>query len=76
MFVNDYEELMFTGGKRGNLRYDAGYTAMNQTDTSFIPRMNLPHRLISTKVMAGLGQDESFELTLFKSILCFIISSY
>ena len=40
---------------------------MNQTDTSVIPGMNLPHRLISTKVMAGLGQDETLELTLFKS---------
>ena len=67
MFVDDYEELMFTGGKRGNLRYNVGYTVMNQTDTLVIPGMNLPHRLISTKVMAGLGQDETFELTLFKS---------
>ena len=66
MFDDDYKELMFTGGKKGNLRYDAGYTAMNQTDSSVIPGMNLPHRLISTKVMAGLGQDETFELTLFK----------
>jgi len=67
MFINNYEDLMFSGGKRGNLRYDAGYTAMNQTDTSVIPGMNLLHRLISTKVVAGLGTDKTFELTLFKS---------
>ena len=61
MFVDDYKDLMFSGGKRGNLRYDAGYTAINQTDSSAIPGMNLPHRLISTKVMARLDTDKTFE---------------
>ena len=58
---------MLAGGKRGNLKYNAGYTAMNQTDSSVIPGMNLPHRLVSTKAMAGLGRDKMFEHTLFKS---------
>ena len=67
MFVNDYEDLKFSGGKRRNLHYDAGYTAMNQTDSSVISGMNLPHRLFSTKAMAGLGPDKTFQHTLFKS---------
>ena len=49
MFIEDYECLMLSGGKRGNLRYDAGYTAMNQTNSSVIPGMNLPHCLFQRR---------------------------
>jgi len=68
--VNDYDKLAQDDGKRGNLRYDIGYTSMNQKDSSVVPGMNFPLRL---KVKAkGVGNDEMLEQTLFKAG-CFVM---
>ena len=65
MFVEEYDELSKDDGKRGNLRYDIGYTSMNQRDDSVVRWMNFPLRLqVKAK---GLGNDETLEHTLFKA---------
>ena len=65
MFVDEYNEL--TGDTRGNLRYDIGYTAVNQTDPSIVKGMFFPKRLTKCAESRGLQKDDiTFEHSLFK----------
>ena len=43
MFVDDYKGM--GGDARGNLRYDIGYTAVNQTDVSVVKGVFFSKRL-------------------------------
>ena len=67
MFIHDYCAEGNRADKRGNLRYDAGYTGMNQTDKGVVPGMNFPCRLIGPSRQAGIGDDTTFEHTLYKA---------
>jgi hypothetical protein len=67
MFIHDYSAEGNRADKRGNLRYDAGYTGMNQTDRGVVPGMNFPCRLIGPSRQAGIGDDATFEHTLYKA---------
>ena len=55
MFVDDYTGM--TGDTRGNLRYDIGYTAVNQTDASVVMGMFFPKRLKGCSLSRGFDGD-------------------
>ena len=65
MFIEEYDELSKDDGKQGNLRYDIGYTSMNQRDDSVVRGMNFPLCLRSKA--KRVGNDETLEHTLFKA---------
>ena len=59
MFIDEYPDLATDGGKRGNLRWDIGYTASNQTDARVVDGMNFPKRLVPNGGKEGIGNDGS-----------------
>ena len=64
MFVDDYKGM--GGDARGNLRYDIGYTAVNQTDASVVKGMFYPKRLKSCSLSRGFEDDLTLEHSLFR----------
>jgi hypothetical protein len=64
MFVDEYEGLC--GDVRGNLRYDIGYTAVNQTDASIVKGMFFPKRLVPCSKKSGMEDDLTMEHSLFR----------
>ena len=64
MFVDDYKGK--SGDHRGNLRYDIGYTAVNQTDASVVKGMFFPKRLKGCSTSRGFDGDLTFEHSLFR----------
>lgn len=65
MFEQDYKSLSGDKSTRGNLRYDAGYSGVNQTDSTVQPGMFFPKTMkLDSK---GLGKDKSLQHSLFKA---------
>ena len=64
LFVDDYNGK--NGDVRGNLRYDIGYTAVNQTDASVVKGMFFPKRLKGCTRSAGFDGDLTLEHSLFR----------
>ena len=64
LFVDDYKGM--TGDIRGNLRYDIGYTAVNQTDASVVKGMLFPKRLKGCSRSAGFDGDLTLEHSLLR----------
>ena len=63
MFVDEYEDI--GNDIRGNLRYDIGYTAVNQTDEKVVDGMFFPKRLTKCSKIQGIGRYETMEKALF-----------
>lgn len=66
MFVEGYD-IGGKGDKRGNLRYDAGYCAMDQTDRGVVSGMNFPRRTKAASRMDGVGGRPTLEHSLFEA---------
>ena len=64
MFVDEYKGM--SGDVRGNLRYDIGYTAVNQTDASVVKGMFFPKQLKVCSLSKGFEDDLTLEHSLFR----------
>ena len=69
MFVDEYspEKKIKNGAVRSNIRWDAGFTGLNTTDTTKVPGMHMPGRNLQTSKQSGAGYDETREHTMFKA---------
>ena len=70
LFGDDSDGKRGRGGNsnmRGNKRLDAGFTGTNSTDNKTVPGMNIPSRMTSNSNHPGVGEDETREVTIFKS---------
>ena len=64
IFVDEYKGV--GGDVRGNLRYDIGYTVVNQTDASVVKGMFFSNHLKGCSMLRGLEDDLTLEHSLFK----------
>ena len=65
MFI-DEDDADMKDNRRGNKRWDAGFTGLNSTDNTLVPGMNVPGRILTQRGNKGRNESETREQTMFE----------